>query len=43
MGQKRRLLWEMEERERPRERACEGDGEESWFQGANGDSAGYLQ
>ncbi|RVW47702.1 hypothetical protein CK203_107042 [Vitis vinifera] len=33
----------MEERERPRERACERDGEESWFQGANGDSAGYLQ
>ena len=22
---------------------CERDGEESWFQGANGDSAGYLQ
>ena len=33
----------MEERERPRERVCERDGEESWFQGANGDSAGYLQ
>ena len=33
----------MEERERPRERVCERDGEESWFQGAYGDSAGYLQ
>ena len=33
----------MEERERPRERVSERDGEESWIQGANGDSAGYLQ
>ncbi|RVW96388.1 hypothetical protein CK203_020872 [Vitis vinifera] len=33
----------MEERERPRERVSEGDGEESWFEGANGDSEGYLK
>ncbi|RVW60546.1 hypothetical protein CK203_061454 [Vitis vinifera] len=33
----------MEERERPSERVCERDGEESWFQGANGDSEGQLQ
>ena len=33
----------MEERERPRERVSERDGEESWFQGANGDAAGFLQ
>ena len=32
----------MEERERPRERVRERDGEESWFQGANGVSEGYL-
>ena len=34
---------EMEERERPRERVSEGDGEESWFEGANGESEGYLK
>ena len=32
----------MEEREGPRERVRERDGEESWFEGANGDSEGYL-
>ena len=32
----------MEERERPRERVSERDGKESWFQGANGDAAGFL-
>ena len=33
----------MEERERPRERVSERDGEESWVQGAIGDAAGFLQ
>ncbi|RVX09288.1 hypothetical protein CK203_015349 [Vitis vinifera] len=37
------LKGEMEERERPRERVSEGDGEESWFEGANGESEGYLK
>ena len=33
----------MEERERPRERVCERDGEESWVQGGSGDAAGFIQ
>ena len=33
----------MEERERPRKRVCERDGEESWVQGGSGDAAGFIQ
>ena len=33
----------MEERERPRERVCERDGEESWGQGGSGDASGFIQ
>ena len=33
----------MEERERPRERVCERDGEESWDQGGSRDVAGFIQ
>ncbi|RVX07586.1 hypothetical protein CK203_025235 [Vitis vinifera] len=33
----------MEERERPRERVCARDGEESWDQGGSRIAAGFLQ